>query len=269
VVTSQPESGEQLLLSWNVKASAVEDDAIYTGVLYTAANPDKAGLNVCKDRVSALNKAYGVRIRIWDEAVKYPGTYQLSAEYQPFAIQQALDALEPVLAEFPKSFLQKSISSRIRICLVRSVDKQTKAVQYWDENDAFIVLPSGVDIRTSFLKGLGCIVDSHVLGNSSKFDAWDSLNPAGFVYGTADATLISGDKRAFVDEASMATAVEDRSSILLQAMLPDNAEMFQSEIMQKKLLLICQGIRDAWNLEKKEESYPWEQYLTQSIAYKK
>lgn len=269
MLTSKPESNEQLLLRWNIKTPPIEEDVVYTDTLYTSANPDKEGLDACDDRVSAINKTHGVRIRIWDEAVKYPGAYTLTAEHQPYAIHQMLDALEPVLAEFPKGFLQKSISSRIRICIVRSVDGETKAVQYWDGNDAFIALSTGVDIRTELLKGLAYIVDSHVRGNSSKFDAWEDLNPAGFAYGTVDTALLSGDARAFVNESSMATAVDDRSSILLQAMLPDNAEMFQSEIMQKKLLLVCQGIRDAWNLERKEEIYPWEQYLTQSIAYKK
>ena len=67
----------------------------------------------------------------------------------------------------------------------------------------------------------------------------------------------------------MGSVTEDRSRIFWQAMLPDNAQMFKSEIMQKKLLLLCQGIRDAWRLQWKEETYPWEQYLSESIAYKK
>ena len=119
------------------------------------------------------------------------------------------------------------------------------------------------------MKGLGYVVDSHVLGNSSKYDYWDALNPEGFVYGTADEAYLSGEQRAFADATSMNSAVEDRSRILYEAMKPDNADMFQSEIMQKKLLLLCQAIRDAWNLQWKKETYPWEQYLTESIAYKK
>ncbi len=269
MVTADPETSKQQLLQWNIRASAVEGDAIYTDTLYTAAAPDKDGLEACEDRANALNKTYGVRIRLWDDAVKYPGKYTLAMEYQPIAINQVLNDLEPVLAEFPKNFLLKSISSRIRICIVRSVDDAVKSVQYWDQNDAFIVLSAGVDVRTDFLRGLGYVVDSHVLGNSSKFDHWENLNPEGFAYGTPDAALLSGEKRAFADETSMASAVDDRSTIYLQSMLPDNKEMFQSEIMQKKLLTVCQGIRDAWNLEKKTDTYPWEQYLNESIAYVK
>lgn len=269
-LATDPFSGDQALFRWDLKASAVEEETAYIGTLYTAAAPDEAGLTACSDRAAALNKTHGVRIRIWNEAVKTPGDYTLAAEYQTMAINNALDKLAPVLEEFPKNFLLKSISSRLRICIVRSVDGEEKAVQYWDQNDAYIVLPAGGDVRTDFLKGLGYVVDSHVLGNSSKYDYWDSLNPEGFVYGeTKDNAYLTGETRAFTDETAMTSPVEDRSRIVFQAMQPENGEMFSSEIMQKKLLLICQAIRDAWNLERKTETYLWEQYLTQSIAYQK
>lgn len=269
MITSDPDSGEQKLLQWNIKQSAVDEDAIYIDTLYTAEAPDELGLEACEDRVSDMNKTHGVRIRIWDEAMKTTGSYALTMEYQPAAINRVLDDLEPVLAEFPKNFLLKSISSKVRICIVRDVDGDVKSVQFWDKDDAYIVLSAGVDVRTDFLKGFSYVVDSHVLGNCSKFDTWDALNPEGFVYGTPDAALLTGDTRAFVDETSMASALEDRCSIFQQAMLPDNSAMFQSATMQSKLLRLCQGIRDAWNLERKEEIYPWEQYLTESIAYVK
>lgn len=267
ILASDSASEGKMLLRWDIKASAIEEETVYTGTLYTVHSPDTAGINDCSNRASGINKTHSVRIRIWNEAVKYPGDHNMVPEYQPTAINKVLDDLEPVLAEFPKNFLLKSIASRIRICIVRSIDNEVKSVQYWDENDAFIVLASGVDVRTEFLKGLGYVVDSHVLGNSAKYDFWETLNPEGFVYGTADKTYLTGDTRAFADEIAMESATDDRSRILWQAMQPDNGEMFQAEIMQKKLLLVCQGIRDAWNLERKTEVYPWEQYLTESIAY--
>lgn len=269
-LANDPFTGDQALFRWDVKASAVEEDSVYIDTLYTAAAPDEAGLDACGDRATAINKAHGVSIRIWNDAVKYPGSHTLTVEYQTAAIHDALDQLEAVLGEFPKNFLLKSISSKLRICIVRSVDGTETAVQYWDDNDAFIVLPAGGDIRSEFLKGLGYVVDSHVLGNSAKYDYWDSLNPECFVYGqTQNEEYLTGETRAFADEAAMTSAHEDRSRILWQAMQPENGELFQSEIMQKKLLLVCQAIRDAWNLERKTETYPWEQYLTQSIAYQK
>ena len=256
------------LLRWDIKASAVAEDAVYTGPVFTAEAPDEAGLESCDARVSQMNSDYGVRIRIWKTAVKYPGEYALEPEYQTQAINSVLDELEAVLQEFPKKFLYKSVNSLIRICIVRSVDAEVKAVQYWDDGDAFVILSVGVDVRDSIMKALGYIVDSHVLGNSAKYDYWNDLNPEGFVYGQEQSQdYLTGESRAFVDAASMESSTEDRSRIFWQAMCADNAQMFQSEIMQNKLLLICQAIRDAWNLEQKTDVYPWEQYLNQSIAY--
>jgi hypothetical protein len=61
----------------------------------------------------------------------------------------------------------------------------------------------------------------------------------------------------------------DRSQTFNQAMLPDNAEMFSSETMQKKLYRLCIGIREAYGWEKSAETFLWEQYLEDSLAYVK
>ncbi len=269
ILCSEPESGDKILLRWDKKMSAVSDEGTCFAALYTQKNPDKEGLKACSERVSALNKTYGIRIRVWEDAVDHPTKYVLKPEYQTTAINAFLDELEPVLAEFPRDFLKNSIKSRIRICFVRSVDREAKAAHYWNGSDVYIVLTPGLNIREAFIAGLGSIVDSHVLGNCTKYDKWDTLNPEGFVYGSVDEKYLSGEGRAFVDESSMQSAAEDRSSIYYAAMMPDNGELFSAPIVQNKLLLICQAIRDAWNLEKSEAVFPWEQYLKEPIAYKK
>jgi len=75
--------------------------------------------------------------------------------------------------------------------------------------------------------------------------------------------------RAFADAMSATSATEDRSRIFHQAMKPDNAETFASETMQKKLEMLCIAIRDTWDWKKSAETYPWEQYLNESLAYQK
>lgn len=270
LLVNDPEKDGQKLLRWDIKAAPLQEETVYTGPLFTAQNPDEAGLDALKSRVNSLNKKYGVRIRIWMDAVKSPGTYTLIEEHQTSVISDMLDQLQLVLAEFPKSFLSKSISSKVRICLVRSIDGEVKGVQYWDGAYAFVALSAGVDVRSEFLKGLGFVIDSHVLGNSAKYDYWETLNPENFQYGGAiNEAYISGPNRAFVDMDSMTSGTIDRSRIFWQAMIPDNRDMFQSETMQKKLTMLCKAIRDAWSLKRKPDVYPWEQYLTESIAYKK
>ena len=269
LMVSDPAAGGVRLLRWNVKLSQVKDDGQYLGTLYTTENPDTAALDVLSDRISSLNKKYGVRIRIWKDAVKSSGNHTLVPEHQPAAITDMLDQLQSVLAEFPKSFISKSISSKVRISLVRSVDGESKGAQFWDGSNAYIALSTQCDIRSEFLKAFGFVVDSHVLGNSPKYDYWDTLNPPGFLYGgEADLSLISGENRFFIDAESMKSGTVDRSRVFWQAMLSENADVFKGETMQKKLTMLCKAIRDAWNLEKSKEIYPWEQYLTKPIAKK-
>lgn len=260
----------QTLLRWAVKQSPVTEETVWAGPVFTANAPDEDGLDQLQDRVDSLNRTHGTMIRIWKTAVKTDGGHDLQPEYQTEAISQCLDRLEEALALYPENFLYKSVSSKIRICIVRSVDGQVAATRYWDEGDAFIVLSAGVDMVDELLRAMGYIVDSHILGNSPMLDAWEALNPEGFAYGGEAAqyeTYLEGQDRAFVDATAMASLSEERAGLFYQAMLPENAEMFASPVMQAKLLLLCRSIRDAWRLERKTDVYTWEQYLAESIAY--
>ena len=80
---------------------------------------------------------------------------------------------------------------------------------------------------------------------------------------------LEGDTRAFVNAEAMNSISEDRRSIIYNAMVADNAEMFKSPTMQAKLHRICIGIREACDLQKSDKTYLWEQYLTTSLAYVK
>lgn len=265
------EGAEQRIYRWDIQKSPVTDDVVYTGPLYTAAAPDEAGLQACQQRVDDLNKTHGLAIRIWQDAVKSAGGYVLEAEYQTEAINKVLDELEPVLALFPENFLYKSVNTRVRICVVRSISGEMTGAHYWLNDDYFIILSSGVNVYDELLKATGYVISTNVMGNSPILDEWASLNPEGFTYGSAEGLedYLEGENMAFADADSMQSITEDRSRLFWYAMKADNAKMFQSPAMQGKLALLCKGIRDAWRLEKKTDVYPWEQYLHESIAYVK
>lgn len=259
------------LLRWNIKQSPVIEETNYIGTLFTAQTPDEAGLDACSTRAKAMNKKYGISLRLWKNAVATPGSYNLQPEYQTEAINRLLDGIEAFCKEFPSKFLKNTVTNGIRICLVRSVDGETKAVQYWAGGNAYIALCDGLDLRSELLRCVGYIVDSHVLGNSSDYDYWYTCNPEGFTYGKQDIKqeYLSGETRVFTDEASMQSSVEDRARIFQQAMMPENKEMFASDAMQKKLKMLCVAIRDAWREKRNTEAFPWEQYLNSPIAYNK
>lgn len=260
----------QSLLHWKLSASPVTEETVYESPVYTADAPNEAGLEELQDRVNSLNRTHGVMIRIWKTAVKTDGGTALQPEYQTAAISGCLDQLEQTLSLFPESFLSRSVNTKLRICIVRSVGGEMVATRFWDDGDAFIVLSAGVDIRDEFLRAMGYIVDSHILGNSTMLDTWQGLNPEGFTYGgdtQAYTAYLEGENRAFVSVEAMGSLSEERAELFYQAMLPDNAQTFASPVMQEKLLLLCQSVRDAWRLERKTDVYTWEQYLSQPIAY--
>ena len=260
----------QVLYRWDMSQSPAEDEAVYTGALYTAQSPDRGGLARCQKRVDELNNTYGVRIRIWQDAVLQTGEYTMIPEHQVAAIERFLDELETLLPQFPAKFLQKTVEAGwVRVCFVRSIEGGESNVQYWAEGDCYIAISQAGDVKTAFLQGLAYGIDSHVLGNSRDFDTWNALNPQGFAYGLTDYSYLEGESRAFVDADSMRNPHEDRSRMIACAMAEGNQSLFESQIMQNKLLRICQGIREAYGLEKSKDSFFWEQYLNQSLAYTK
>ena len=268
-LAADKETSTQSLYRWDPKKNAVEEEAVYTTAVYTATAPDTAGLKLCENRASELGRKYGVDIRIWDSAVRNPGEYVLKVEYQPVAINACLDRLEEVLAVFPENFLYKSVKNQIHICIVRSISGELSGAQYWQNSDAYILLTPDADIWEELVSGVGYIVNSHTMGKSPVMDGWNALNPDGFIYGEANEDYLTGESRAFADMQSMQSVADDRGRMFFYAITEGNEEVFRSEIMQKKLMMLCQGIRDAWRWEKKTDVYPWEQYLNESIAYQK
>jgi len=261
------------LYRWDVTKSVTADEQVYTGPLYTAENPDTEGIAQCAELANTYQKQYGVKLLLWKDAVNTTGGYTLTPEHNPQVITGMLEKIQPVLAQFPENFLQKTVEAGwVRIALVREIEGNRNFVQFWEDGDCWIIISAKADAADALLQNLGYGVDSHVLGNSRDFDTWDGLNPAGFTYPYSSNVDVSsgylvGSNRAFTDALAMSYPHEDRCRVFYYAMLPDQGELFQSPILQAKLLRICEGIREAYKLEKKTETYLWEQYLTSPIAY--
>ena len=254
----------QVLYRWDVTASPAAEEATYTGSLYTAENPDRQGLAQCAARADQLGKAYGITIKVWEDARN--DSYSVETEYQVSVIRRALDQLEALLETLPEGFLE--MTGALRVDLVRSVSADRDSVQIRNSSGLRMVIPCA-DVELQFLQGLGWAVDSRVLGNSRDYDFWDSLNPEGFTY-TYDYTASRPDAAdhagAFIDETAMCFPTEDRARIFAAAILPGNDSVFSSEVLQAKLQLLCQAIREAYGLDDSPEVLPWEQYLAEPLA---
>ncbi len=270
---------QDALVYWDLTQAQLADDALYFAKRYTAQDPDTEGLGQCQIQADAIAQKYGVDIRIGTQALEVPSDYDMVAEHQVEVYQQMLPRLDALLEGLPEGFLAKlnrlSDSRKLHICLVRSVSDRVPSVQYWHDGDAYMAISMTDAFAHSFYTELYMVLDTFIFTENSMLDLWSKLNPKGFSYTlTYDETaaagyekLLSGDARAFIDYASMSYPREDRAAIFAWAMEQNAAECFQPEIMQKKLVRLCEAIRDAYRWEKDERAFPWEQYLEKPMAY--
>lgn len=257
------------LYRWDVSASPVTDSECYTGPLYTAENPDTAGLELCRTKADAIQQQYGITLRLWQEVADVtPG---VEREYQVRMISDALNAIEAVLQKLPEGFLERT--GDLEVDLVRSVEGYD-AYHYRTGKTCCVMIPCQ-QAEQYFLWGLGWAVDTRTLGNSRDYDFWDDLNPEGFAYdydykinaARQDAqAYLEGERVAFADQVSMSFPSEDRARVFAAAVMAGNDALFASEIMQAKLVMLCGAIREAYYLDDSTEVLPWEQYLEVPLA---
>ena len=276
---------QDVLCRWDTDMLGSSDETVYTSQRYTAQNPDREGLAACKLRAEELSKTYDVQIAILD-GIKPSEEYRMEPEFQVALVNQALDALETGLSSLPEGFV-KTLSTvskaPLQISLVRSMRNVSgqepgdgTGLQYWVGREACIALRVTDTVLQDFYHQLYHLLDTYLYSESTQLDLWSDLNPKGFTYDsnyynyTAHAgSPYLGENRAFIDAFSMTFPKEDRARIFEYAMLEGADAMFASETMQKKLYQLCYCIRDAYGLRRSELTYPWEQYLEQSLAYTK
>lgn len=271
-----PEGENQgVIYRWNLETSAHTDETVYTGPWYTPESPDAEGLAECEVLADAIAGKYGVDILIgFDAILVQPWDYEMEAEYQVPVIRKALEALERALAVYPEGFLT-TVNEDIKISLVRSLRGSAESgsldtangIQFWNSDRAYVALVCGETLEATLYHELFHIVDNYILSTCDAYYDWELLNPAGFSYSFG--YEISGDtaqyleieNRAFIDSYSMSYPKEDRARIMEYASVPGNAQYFESEIMQRKLQVLCQGIREAFDLRQYPNALIWEQYL--------
>ena len=261
---------DQTLYCWDPALSAVEDSTNYVSQLYTQDNPDSQGLELCTQRAQSLQETYGVEIRLWTDATQDTGAYVCQPEYRVNTLTKALDGMESVLKALPAEFL--TTSGSVRVSLVSSISDSQNPVLYWQGSSCCLIVPAEAATE-GFLWGLGNAIDARLHGNSRRLDSWDDLNPRGFEYTYdygANAERQDAEKYQdhFVDRTAMSFPTEDRARIFMAAMMDNNAELFQKEALQDKLVSLCKAIREACNLEQSTTVFPWEQYLQEPIAAK-
>ncbi|MBQ8834418.1 MAG: hypothetical protein IJ001_05785 [Oscillospiraceae bacterium] len=274
------------LYCWDTTALPSGNTQCYTGPYYTMDEPDYDGLAACTLYAQEISEKHGIQVLVYRDAVEVqPWDYEFTYEYQPRVLMQELKQLDARLENFPDGVLQTLAEqyTGLRIAIVRSISGSPESgsldtavgIQFWEEYDAYIVLTAGMNTEYTLYHELYHLIDTYLLNETNAFDQWDLLNPVGFSYDfdyIANQTRNSSeylreDARYFIDTYSMSYPKEDRARIMEYAMTEGNESYFQCDTMQKKLKTICEGIRKAFGLRKSPETFLWEQYLEESLAY--
>ena len=261
---------------WNVEMSAVTDAAVYTAPHYTAAEPDAAGIDRMNGMGAQLEEKYGVDILLGAEAsaVVYGG-YGFETEYLVQAMEKFLPRLDQALSLFPEGFLrtaaERTNSGRLRICLVRGIYggkaygtmPVMPCAQFWQDGEAYLMIAMDADFEESVFHAVMHVAQTRVLSVSTAYYDWDKLNPEGFDYcndyvSQVDGRWLTGEDRAFVDSYGKRFSREDMAQIFAYACMPGNEDVFRTQTMQKKLQVLCEGLRQAFDLSDK---CVWEQYI--------
>lgn len=285
---SDGEAESEILYRWDVDSTRTADETIYTDHWYTQENPDVEGLEACQSKADALGQRYGLDICLWQRALEEePWDYQLTAEYRTGIFEDALLRLEMLLSDFPEDFFVKAMEGMdggLHLCLVRSLSggeetgslDSADGIQFWKGSDAYVVLAMGERFEKAFYHELFHALETRALSRSIAYYRWDEINPKGFKYDNdyvsnryrdGSEYLEDDTTRAFIDVYSMSFAREDRARIFEYACMDGNERFFRSATMQKKLRTLCEGIREAYDLEKSPTIFLWEQYLESPLAY--
>lgn len=279
-----PDTRSVILCRWEY-ASGGSDETVRIGTRYTAQNPDTAGLAECEQLAADISKKYYVDILLGDQPVE-PDDYSFVAEYQVPAYKKALEALDKAMARFPKDFFKvigtSSDNPKLQINLVRAivpnrydVPAADDGLQYWIKQKSYMTLVVCDQIEQNFYHELCHAMSTYVNAHSSKYDYWPMYNPEGFQYDNSyaeyeshrDSPYLEDENRAFIDAYSMTFAHEDRATVFEYALMDGCEKYFTSDTMQQKLTLLCEGIRRAFGWRYYEGTFPWEQYLKESLAY--
>ena len=284
-LTTDPQMEADVLCRWDPSFADNGDALQRIGPHYTVDNPDREGLALCEARAQQLEAQYGVDICLY-EGMTEPSDYAFIPEHQILLLEAGLDALEQAMEKFPEGFFRTAAnvteSGKFQISLVRDIVgtqynilPDDGGLQYWIDGNAYIALKAGYSVETSFYHELCHALETFVVGNSIHYDFWDDKNPKGFNYDYSynncndhwESPWLQEENRAFIDSYSMTYPMEDRAQIFEYAITAGNESYFTSETMQLKLKQLCMAFREAFGWKKSQETFLWEQYLNESLAY--
>lgn len=236
----QPE-GEAALYLWQPEMQIQREHKLRITPVFTQEAPDPQGLAQCRQRAGFIQQQYRLDIRLHREAIAVqPPGYTLTPEHLAPLLLDALDRTERALTRLNAEFVRQTFGASTHLCLVRRIQspdgKNPDFLHYATGTDTYLYLALSPNLEENLLRLFAPMLEERILPASSALDSWESLAPL------------------------TCSPTEDRANIFLAALAPNSRAVFTSAIAQKKLRLLCTGIREVYDLPS-GAALPWEQYL--------
>jgi hypothetical protein len=214
-----------------------------------------------------MEAAYGTSIQIVNPR-NASGQAWVAREYQ-----NMLELLDGAMSKFPAGFFT-GLQDTLVIKLVDDFDAGTGLHPSTGSmvigQTLTIQVSMCADVQAIFYHELFHAMELHIQSNSNLLTMWEKQNPKSFRYASLDAyesgalfdsEFLTPGSNAAADAYALVSPQEDRAQTFMYAMLDGEAARFDSPVMQDKLELLCDAIRDALDWKHTQAAFPWEQYL--------
>lgn len=280
-------------LVWDLtkESSLSKDGENYLYAWQDPENPDRETLSSLRKRAKEIGENHGVEIHLGADVSSCPrDIYDYKISYNTIRIEKMLNLLEKALAKYPQGMLAQlddEYGSILQIYLAGGIValddsglETAIGVQNTIENQTFLVVDinSFGDLENTIYHEIFHAIENHLFyTQTSGFDnvVWDRLNPEGFEYDydyivnedNCNYEYIVGDTEHdiyFVDTYAKSFPNEDRARIMEYAML-NKTDIRRHNIdgkgIQKKLMYICELLRESFDTNGWPEKTVWENAL--------
>lgn len=232
------------------------------------------------NRLRRIEQEYGVELEVIQGENRTPGVdYSAWPDLRGEQYDQALVELERALRVLPEGFMtqvgQAADSRKVTITLVDNYDPAVGQAPNTGDTDVTggeirLYVSICPELKEIFWHELFHALDVQILIETDGMNHWDELNPDEFSYVSTYALYYSGalkdseylfwGSNYFADDYAMLSPREDRAQVFVYAIAEGQSHRFTSPAMQEKLALICEMLRQCFDIPK-DEVPVWEQYI--------
>lgn len=283
--------GKDMLLFWDLSVS-VNGENLQIIPQYENTQPNGSEVSqALYEKANEISSTYGLDIKIAEQTDTDFSDFMAIRELNESYISTALHILENVCASYPKGFMEQLLhgtQKEIEIHLVGTLTKLPieETNTGFTSFDAFVQQQTGKTVlvaditKTDILEQTLYHEITHLIDHKLAFDAtlredalyseeaWQTLNPKGFVYAESyhDISMELYDIKYdeyFVDLYSRTFEKEDKARIMEYAMM-QHEWAFSSEHLRAKLEYWSRCIRDAFDTTDWPEETKWEKTFGKS-----